>query len=358
MGILRYLLAMSVLFAHCGNNMLLPANYAVEAFYIISGFYMTLILNEKYVGKNSYKVFITKRFFRLAPTYWAICLVTLLVVLGYTLFSISYPPDTIVFNPHRASYNTSVVTWISIFTSNIIMLGQDIALFFGVNPNSGNIYFTVHSYQEAYPLCRYFIVPQAWSIGLEILFYLIAPFIVRRKTTIVCAILILSLSIKLFIKYYLKIDDGNWTFRFFPSEIMFFCLGCLSYKLYTLYSEKFKINKKYLIYIVIVFLATIYMRFPLPYAIQYPMLILVITLLVAIAFSNFKNSKSDRIIGELSYPIYLSHSVVIMFFYQFNCPFLLNAWFIGFITTLFSLFLYYYIICPSEKIRSKIKFIK
>lgn len=356
MGLLRYMLAMSVLFAHCRNNTFLPANYAVESFYIISGFYMTLILNEKYVGKNSYKVFVTKRFFRLAPTYWTICLLTLLVAACYSIFSLSYPSsDTIVFNPHRISGNTSMTTWITVAVSNIIMFGQDIALFLGVKNDTGNIFFTIHSYQEPYPLCRYFLVPQAWSVGLEILFYLIAPFIVRKKNSVVCTILVLSLSMKVFIKYYLKIEDGNWTYRFFPSEIMFFCLGCLSYKLYkTNLFNKFVIKRKFLLYIIVIAFMSIYTHVGLPYTFNYPFLILLMIFFISILFSNFKYSKLDRVIGELSYPIYLSHSVVIMFFYQFNNILFLNAWFIGFVTTLFSLLLYYSVVKPFEKYRSKI----
>src|SRR5450759_4624800 len=74
MGIIRVLLALSVVAAHFGgiwNLRFVGGQVAVQSFYIISGFYMSLILNEKYVGKNkSYKLFITNRFLRLYPIYW------------------------------------------------------------------------------------------------------------------------------------------------------------------------------------------------------------------------------------------------------------------------------------------------
>lgn len=67
MGIIRFLLALSVVITHCGSlfgTSLVVGQIAVQSFYIISGFYMSLILNEKYIGVNgSYKLFITNRFY-------------------------------------------------------------------------------------------------------------------------------------------------------------------------------------------------------------------------------------------------------------------------------------------------------
>ncbi|MCF8321913.1 MAG: acyltransferase family protein [Flavobacterium sp.] len=82
MGFLRFILAISVVLAHSSSIYgfgLVGGKTAVQAFYIISGFYMTLILNEKYIGNNnSYKLFITNRFLRLYPIYWIILLLTVL----------------------------------------------------------------------------------------------------------------------------------------------------------------------------------------------------------------------------------------------------------------------------------------
>ena len=50
MGLIRFLLAIAVIIVHStpilGNN--LGADIAVLSFFIISGFYMAMILNEKY----------------------------------------------------------------------------------------------------------------------------------------------------------------------------------------------------------------------------------------------------------------------------------------------------------------------
>ena len=90
MGILRTILALAVVVYHsfkifglhmCGGQV------AVESFYMISGFYMALILNEKYVGIGSYKKFILSRFYRIFPVYWVVLLAALLLsVIGYYIF--------------------------------------------------------------------------------------------------------------------------------------------------------------------------------------------------------------------------------------------------------------------------------
>src|ERR1700747_2964117 len=90
MGIIRFLLAISVVIHHCGPLFgiyhLIGGQIAVQSFFIISGFYMSLILNEKYVGiNNSYRLFITNRFFRLFPIYWTVLLATVLICLGIGL---------------------------------------------------------------------------------------------------------------------------------------------------------------------------------------------------------------------------------------------------------------------------------
>ncbi|MCX6311853.1 MAG: acyltransferase, partial [Bacteroidetes bacterium] len=74
MGSIRTLLALSVVVFHSYfifGERLIGGLVAVQAFYLISGFYMAMILNEKYkAGKGSYKLFITNRFLRIYPAYW------------------------------------------------------------------------------------------------------------------------------------------------------------------------------------------------------------------------------------------------------------------------------------------------
>jgi peptidoglycan/LPS O-acetylase OafA/YrhL len=69
MGVLRTLLALSVVLSHSGPLFgieLVGGQLAVQSFYMISGFYMTMVLTEKYVNANSsYRLFISNRILRL-----------------------------------------------------------------------------------------------------------------------------------------------------------------------------------------------------------------------------------------------------------------------------------------------------
>src|SRR5688572_10026095 len=91
MGILRLLLALAVVVAHCPTSTtlqgwVLPGSIAVQAFYVISGFYMALVLNEKYTFEGSTKLFYQQRYLRLAPMYWLTVLITIGACAFYTLW--------------------------------------------------------------------------------------------------------------------------------------------------------------------------------------------------------------------------------------------------------------------------------
>ena len=43
------------------------ATEAVELFFLVSGFYMAMVLNERYVGRGSYWLFASNRVLRLYP---------------------------------------------------------------------------------------------------------------------------------------------------------------------------------------------------------------------------------------------------------------------------------------------------
>jgi peptidoglycan/LPS O-acetylase OafA/YrhL len=76
-------------------------------------------------------------------------------------------------------------------------------------------------------------VPQAWAISCIAWFYLLAPFIVqRRSNAFLGALALLGCLIRLFIYYGVGLRHDPWTYRFFPAEILFFVLGALSYRLW------------------------------------------------------------------------------------------------------------------------------
>ena len=83
MGLLRLILALSVFIVHTGSFYgfnLVGFSVAVQSFFVISGFYMSLILNEKYKGPGSYYLFISNRFLRLLPAHWVVLALAVSVI--------------------------------------------------------------------------------------------------------------------------------------------------------------------------------------------------------------------------------------------------------------------------------------
>ena len=82
MGTFRLLLAVIVMLGHLSFYpqpipYFLPGGIAVEAFYIVSGFLITLVLVEKY--QDRLLLFYSNRALRIYPIYWTCLLLYLLV---------------------------------------------------------------------------------------------------------------------------------------------------------------------------------------------------------------------------------------------------------------------------------------
>lgn len=310
MGILRILLAIAVVIAHSEfffGFKFTGGNVAVQAFYIISGFYMSLVLNEKYAFvQKSYFLFISNRFLRLFPIYWIVLILTVLVslivgvVLGDYFRLTHYAAHMNELNPISSIY---------IVFSNILIFGQDWGLFMGVDPAGG--FEFVKNFREAEsPLYLYFLIPQAWTIGLELTFYLIAPFLVKRKIAVLLIMLSASLSFRL-IMYYNGFHHDPWTHRFFPFELAFFLLGALSYKI-LVWLRKQKLNPLLLpLNFGICMLFTIFFQFFPESELTNVIYFIVIFLTLPFIFLYTKDNKWDAYIGEYSYVIYISHILVI-----------------------------------------------
>ena len=205
----------------------------------------------------------------------------------------------------------SVSTLFFLVISNLLTLFQDWILFLGLNTETGGFFFT-ENFRNTNPLLyRFMFVPQAWTIGVEISFYLIAPFIVRRK---IRSIILLVLGSALLRISLMKsgFDYDPWTYRFFPTELLFFLLGTISYHLYIVLKNK-KISNVFLstVYVMIIFVTFLYGFVEIDY--QIPIYLLLFFISIPFVFMLSKYWKIDRYIGELSYPIYISHMLVSTF---------------------------------------------
>ncbi len=320
MGLLRIILAITVVLAHSSSIYgfkFVGGQIAVQTFYIISGFYMTLILNEKYIGgSGSYKLFISNRFLRLFPVYWTVLLLTIICSLIIAMFSDGKNLGSF---SHYVTYfdNMSLVSLIFLIFTNVFLFLQDIVMFLGLNTLTGNLFFT-HNFRETSPMLYEFLfIPQAWTIGVEITFYLIAPFLVKRKLKFILLLIVLTLLLRVVLSFYFGLGDDPWSYRFFPTELVFFLLGIISYHVYK-YIKKIEIKLLYLkiVWVNVLLFTLFYNYIPFPGKIYLYLLIFFISL--PFIFILTKNWTKDIYIGELSYPIYISHILVLNCMKEFN----------------------------------------
>jgi peptidoglycan/LPS O-acetylase OafA/YrhL len=315
LGILRFLLAISLLFYHTGpffGITLVDSRVAVQAFFIISGFYMALILNEKYTGHNSYYLFLTNRFLRLFPAYWCVLLIS--IVFFLILYSYGKISD-VIFNYFTFFGYLDIKAQVSILFANLFIFGQDLLLMAQINTSSGFFSFTPDIYSVAAPyppVYSFSFIPQAWSIGTELLFYAIAPFIVKRKALYIAAVLAASLGLRM-VLFNAGYFQELWNFRFFPTELALFLLGALSYKVYKRWA--FMSNYGLYAFLVLIIFTISYQFIPSTtigfFEVRRWTFYCFLFLLIPSVFSYTSRFKADKYLGELSYPLYISHMFVI-----------------------------------------------
>ncbi len=312
MGILRFILAITVVIAHSGSIFgfrFVGGQIAVQAFYIISGFYMSLILNEKYVGINgSYKLFISNRLLRLFPIYWTVLFMTIAFSIAISLHTNGNNLGH--FTIYAEYFNSmSFGSFFYLLFTNLFIIFQDISMFLGFDRISGHFHFTSDFRKIAPGTYQFMFIQQAWTIAIEIYFYLIAPFIVRKKLNIIFILIITSLLLR-FILSYSGYNYDPWSYRFFPTELLFFLLGIISYHIYVRI-RVLEIKKYYLntIFLSITGFTVFFDFLPIPY--KYQIYLLLFFICLPFIFILTKQWKHDIYIGELSYPIYISHLLVL-----------------------------------------------
>jgi len=312
MGVIRILLALSVLVGHIGGVFgfhLAPPQTAVELFFIISGFYMALILSEKY---NSYRLFISNRFLKIYPAYLFVLLVTVACSFVYFLKTHSYD-NGMVGKVLSAREKLSPGALSLLILPNITIFGQDV-LFFLKTDAHYHVIFTTNFSDSPLVLIRLLAIPQAWSISLELMFYLIAPFLVRLSTKWLGLLIALGVGLKIAL-YANGLNFDPWTYRFFPAELLFFVLGIVSYRFYR--SPQFvrlqaRLNRRTtnLYYGALLAILFFYSYLVSNWAL-FALSILFFTFSLPFIFSKFKNNRLDKKIGDLSYELYICHELVI-----------------------------------------------
>jgi len=310
MGFIRFLLACAVVLSHTSTIMgysPVAGNLAVQCFYIISGFYMAMILTEKYNGPGANYQFYSNRALKIYPIYW----LNLIVLIAWALivYHLHYPGTLDFYIKYS---NPGTFTLLYLFLANLLLIGLDWVFVLGINKD-GNLFFCSNFNAVKPSVYNFAFNSVAWTIGLELMFYLIAPWLNKRTVYLLVILFLASLALRFGLAY-IYYDAAPWSYMFFPTQVMFFVAGILSYRAYIKFVKE-KGNKKlqYMLYGVLLFVVLSYYKI-LPDSYTYlkqTILFLSVACCLPFAFEATKKSKIDRFLGNLSYPIYISQVIVI-----------------------------------------------
>jgi peptidoglycan/LPS O-acetylase OafA/YrhL len=148
--------------------------------------------------------------------------------------------------------------------------------------------------------------------------------------------------------------EDPWTYRFFPTELVFFLLGMVDYSIY----------RKVISYNIKPFFLWLVFSYILSFTILYnfiafsgSMLFYFLSFFLSIpfVFLLFKENIIDRFIGELSYPIYISHLLMLTVLNYINKKIFIgnDGLTLTVLTVIFSVLLKNYVSEKIERIRQK-----
>ncbi len=324
LGYIRLLLAVSVFQGHAWE-FFKTSHYScaggivsVRMFYMISGFLMALMLTTKY---DSIVSFYKSRILRLFPTYYCVLGISVIVaVLIWTLTNSSYILG------YYQGYGSvlGVVGWAALILTQIFLLGIDLLGFLSIDFVSGapvGLKFT-HSASTNVNGYQFLIIPQAWTLGLELSFYLLIPWIIK-STRIIVILFSLSIWIQFLTFDILGLTDDPWNRRFFLSELQYFLGGVLCFKFKT------KVSSQNSHIQLVNFSGILLMLILLSTSLMNVVPLVLIYIVFALSLPNLINVSRilpfDRVVGNLSYPLYIVHWFILNlvlngFLPNFNWP--------------------------------------
>lgn len=189
MGTLRYLLAVLVLLSHTGVNLSghHPGVMAVAVFYAISGYVMSALIQHHYSQAVAAPRFYLDRLLRIYPQYGIYALVT---ALWYGLTQ-----QSTAFLQHAPSL-------------------QDVL---------NNLFIVPLNYYMVNGADQFTLIPPAWSLGAELLFYLLAPWL-WRYWRVTIGLSLVSLGVQV-LAWHGVLHSDWWGYRLLPGVLWIFVLG-------------------------------------------------------------------------------------------------------------------------------------
>ncbi|WP_156951687.1 acyltransferase [Bradyrhizobium sp. WSM1743] len=191
MGYVRFVLAAIVVGFHCKFGVIhqtIGGLAAVEAFFIISGFYMAAAYERHYSGQPA--AFVASRFARLYPLYIIVVMAT------FVLHWWNPANQTGILNYFRTDTPPYLV--------NLSLIGLD--LFSAIHSN------------------KYLLIPPAWSISAELVFYALLPALLLLNGKSLAAFVVAAFAFKITMIHCCGL---RWAYYPFFSQIGYFGTGIL-----------------------------------------------------------------------------------------------------------------------------------
>jgi peptidoglycan/LPS O-acetylase OafA/YrhL len=334
MGLIRLLLAVAVLLGHCPPGMLghmLHPALAVQCFYAISGFLIQFVIATRYAGSQGWcGRFYVSRALRIYPLYLLFLLPTL-----FYFGAGSFPTYV------KDGDWSAVFAWLF---SNAFIFGQDVLRFFYFNMDTHH--FALLPATEAaranLPIGTMQPLGQSWTLAIEFDFYLLAPFLLLRSTRFIGVLTMLLIALRFMVVGLLPFRP-QWLYEFFPCELAVFLSGALACRFYFAFLQSGRLAERFaraggdgrkkllrlstlLVLSLCVLYRVIHVGFwghfdapPLGAPGGYWMVLILTIMVLPFAFHFSRSYAFDRYIGELSYPLYISHMTVLALFrYSFD----------------------------------------
>ncbi|HVT36273.1 MAG TPA: acyltransferase family protein, partial [Nevskiaceae bacterium] len=304
MGMIRVALALAVLFTHLpiAPFRVMGGGLAVQSFFIISGFYMALVLEGKYADRA---LFYSNRLLRLAPTYFVMLVLSAIALFVFSLSATASPELFADAFGHPGSA-------LLLGFENLAVFGQEMLFWFRLG--SDGLVFDASGAlpgETSSVAWQALLVPQSWSLSMELMFYLLAPWLVRLRTRTLFVIAAASIGLR-FAGHALPVDYGIWQGRLFPTALFLFVLGMLAQRALPRAAQLPRAGG-YAGALVLLALIALLPQLHLPDEPSRWLMYSCVAAVAPLAFSAFRHSAFDRWIGDLSYPIYLCHLLVVGF---------------------------------------------
>lgn len=314
MGVFRLILAIAVVVAHSAaipGLPLLGGSLAVKTFFMVSGFYMAMILSEKYQARaNGVWLFFSNRFLRIYPIYWLV----LATEMAFALAGWSQSANDQRLPLQQLIHTHEPLAFLAIAASQITLFGQELVSLFSWTDAEGFQWFTTTTPATAARGHEALLMPHAWTLACEVVFYVCAPWLNRLKSFWLMCVVGLNILISTLLPRWIdpklaEVANDYWA----PLQMGFFTAGMLAWRCRSRWpvwfdSTKFsRLLASGLVALVIGFdlLAQFTTRGSLW------LLYLAAFAGIPALFSWSHRSHLDRQLGDLSYPVYLIHVLVI-----------------------------------------------